>query len=97
MAKKSMQQLLLKKKQLLRSPVITSDIQNELAKVNHQIDKKTDQSDQNFFRTFYKTAKEQLPNDEFLKVEDIASTRTHDYRKKSGLIDLDLYMPTQGN
>jgi hypothetical protein len=78
--KKTIQQLLKRKKELQRASVITEEMQKEISDIDHQIDQKTNQSDQNYFRTFFKTAKELLPNDAFNKLEGIASTRQNNYQ-----------------
>lgn len=99
--KVSIQQLLKRKKQLLKSPEITQEIQKELDDIEHQIDQRVNRNDQNFFRTFYRTAKEQLTGESFNTVEGIASTRVNDYQKKNAInndcLSFDTYRPIRSN
>lgn len=99
--KVSIQQLLKRKKQLLKSPEINQEIQKELDDIEHQIDQRINRNDQNFFRTFYRTAKEQLTGESFNTVEGIASTRVNDYQKKNAAnkdsISFDIHIPIRSN
>lgn len=76
----SIQKLIAEKKELQRSQHRSHAIQNRIDEIDKKIEQKTNQTDQNFFRTFFRTAKEQLPTELFNKVEGIASTRQNNYQ-----------------
>lgn len=99
--KLTIQQLFNRKKDLLKSTEITQEIKNELNDLERQIDQRINRSDQNFFRTFYRTAKEQLTGELFNTVEGIASTRVNDYQKKNAInndrLSFDTYRPIRSN
>ena len=52
-------------------------ISTQLERVEQQIISKVNRADQNYFRTFYKQAKESLPEDVFNRIEGVAGTRQH--------------------
>lgn len=56
-------------------PEINQDLQRRLDEISRRIDQKTNRHDQNFFRTFYRMAKEGLPAAVFDRLEDITHTR----------------------
>lgn len=52
-------------------------INAQIERIQKLIDSKVSRSDQNYFRTFYKQAKEALPEDVFNRIEGVAGTRQH--------------------
>ena len=59
------------------NPLLDAAINAQLERIEQQIASRVNRSDQNYFRTFYKQAKEDLPEDVFNKLEGVASTRQH--------------------
>ena len=59
------------------NPLLDAAINAQLERVEQQIAARVNRSDQNYFRTFYKQAKEDLPEDVFNKLEGVAITRPH--------------------
>ncbi|MDC4361020.1 hypothetical protein NQ651_17705 [Acinetobacter baumannii] len=70
-------------KQLNGNPEHDAPIQALITRIDNDLDAKTNQSDQNFFRVFYRVAKASLPASTFDQIESNTSTRQHNYQQKS--------------
>lgn len=78
---RTMTDLIKAKKDLIKrrsnNPLLDAAINAQLERVEQKITSKVNRSDQNYFRTFYKQARESLPEDVFNRIEGVASTRQH--------------------
>ena len=87
LAKKTMGALTQEKKvlrrQLATNPALKPVLESKIAEIEKQLDSRVNQHDQNFLRTFYKTAKESLPSAVFNRLEDISSTRQHNHASQN--------------
>lgn len=70
-------------KQLNGIPEHDAPIQARITQIDNDLEAKTNQSDQNFFRVFYRMAKASLPAGVFEQIESNTSTRQHNYQQKS--------------
>lgn len=84
---KTMGEMIKEKKQLIRKRQADHSLNDA---INQQIDMleekmmaRVSKSDQNLMRVFYRTAKEMLAPDVFTRIEDVASTRHHQYKSQN--------------
>ncbi|CAA0275620.1 Uncharacterised protein [Acinetobacter baumannii] len=84
---KPAQKLVHEKKQLQKQLNGNSEhdapLKARIAQIESALEAKTTQSDQNFFRVFYRVAKASLPERVFEQIESNTSTRQHNYQQKS--------------
>ncbi len=66
-------------RQIAKNPALKTALDLQIAEIDKQLDSRVNQHDQNFLRTFYKTAKAGLPTEVVNRLEDIASTRQHNH------------------
>lgn len=76
-----------KKKALIKrresNPSLEMAINAEIELIEKKIMSRVNKSDQNFYRVFFKTAKEYLPPHVFAKIEGVASTRQHQHQSSN--------------
>ncbi|ENV00974.1 hypothetical protein [Acinetobacter variabilis] len=86
---RTVKDLIKRKKDLIkrRTPDLSLDekiaITSQIEKIDSIIWSRVSKSDQNFFRTFFKIAKETLEPDVFTRLEGVASTRQHFHESSS--------------
>lgn len=66
-------------KRINKDPALKEALDPQIAEIDKILESRVNQHDQNFLRTFYRTAKEGLPNEVFNRLEDVSSTRQHNH------------------
>lgn len=88
---RTMTDLIKQKKDLIKlrevDPTFEAAINAQLHQIEKKIESKTSKSDQNFFRTFYKSAKEGLDPETFAKIEGVAGTRQYLHQSKGAAVN----------
>ena len=69
-------------KQTQQYPALKNTLEIQIAEIDQKLAAKVNQSDQNYLRVFYRIAKENLPNEVFEHLHNIASTRVHNQSQK---------------
>ena len=80
-------QLVYQRKKLIRqrkpNQAFDDAISQQIADIDKLLESKVNRDDQNFLRVFCRTARELLDPNDFNRIEEVASTRSSQYKSKN--------------